>query len=335
MSVKAIIPVAGKGLRLRPLTYTQPKPLISVAGKPIISFVIDQLTEIGVEDFVFILGYLGEKIKRYIQENYPELKTTFIFQEERLGSGHAIWMARDTIRTSDEILICFGDTIIDMNLAKIMEFPLNCIGVKKVDDPRNFGVVELGKNGKIKALEEKPKIPRSNLAMVGIYKINRVPGFLNALEQTVAKGFEKEHEIHLTDVLSKMISQGSNIKTFEVDNWFDCGQIDVLLETNATFLDREGYASFDLPSFYNSIIIHPVSIGENCDISNSIIGPHATIGDNVTINGAIIKNSIIGDYSTIKEIILRKSVVGNDASISGFRQSLNIGDNTEIDFSPK
>ncbi len=335
MSIKAIIPVAGKGLRLRPLTYTQPKPLISVAGKPIISFVIDQLTEIGVEDFIFILGYLGEKIKRYIREQYPELKTTFIFQEERLGSGHAIWMARQNLDPSDEILICFGDTIIDMNLAKIMEIPLNCIGVKKVDDPRNFGVVEVGRNGKIKALEEKPKIPRSNLAMVGIYKINRIPGFLKALEKAVAAGFEREQEIHLTDVLSEMIEQGSTIKTFEVDNWFDCGQIATLLETNATFLDREGYASLDLPSFYNSIIIHPVSIGDNCKINNSIIGPHVTISDNVTINGAIVNNSIIGEYSTIKEIILRKSVVGNDASITGFRQSLNIGDNTEIDFSPK
>ncbi|KAA3621694.1 MAG: glucose-1-phosphate thymidylyltransferase, partial [Bacteroidetes bacterium] len=287
MSVKAIIPVAGKGLRLRPLTYTQPKPLISVAGKPIISFVIDQLLDIGVEDFVFILGYLGEKIKLHVKENYPELKTTFIFQEDRLGSGHAIWMARETIRSSDEVLICFGDTIIDMNLQKIMEVPLNCIGVKKVDDPRNFGVVEVGKNGKVKAVEEKPKIPRSNLAMVGIYKINRVPAFLTALEKAVASGFEQEQEIHLTDVLSEMINQGSNIKTFEVDNWFDCGQIDVLLDTNATFLDRDGYASFDLPSFYNSRIIHPVSIGENCDISNSIIGPHVTIGDNATIKGAI------------------------------------------------
>lgn len=335
MSIKAIIPVAGKGLRLRPLTYTQPKPLISVAGKPIISFIIDQLLEAGVEEFVFIIGYLGEKIKLYIEEHYPDLNTTFVHQEKRLGSGHAIWLARESFDTADEVIIFFGDAIIDTDLKALVALPHSAIGVKKVDDPRNFGVVELGKNGKIKALEEKPRIPHSNLAMVGVYKIKQVPAFIKALDAAVQDGINQEDEIPLTNALAKMVDKGISLRSFEVDNWFDCGQMDILLETNAAFLDREGYASYDLPAFYNSIIIHPVSIGHHCQIINSIIGPHVTIGDHVNIKGAIIKNSIIGDYSSVREIILRKSVIGNDASITGFRQSLNIGDNTEIDFSPK
>lgn len=334
MSIKAIIPVAGKGLRLRPLTYTQPKPLISVAGKPIISFIIDQLVDAGVDDFIFIIGYLGEKIKLYILENYPDLKVSFVNQEDRMGSAHAIWMAKEEFVDYDEVIIVFGDAIIDADLKEVVANPYSSIGIKQVNDPRNFGVVEYGKNGKIRALEEKPRIPKSNMAMVGIYKINEIPAFINALDVSVQDGLNHEDEIPLTNALSHMVDNGHTLKTFEVDNWFDCGQMDVLLETNASFLDREGYASYNLPPFYNSIIIHPVSIGQNCDISNSIIGPHVTIGDNVNIKGAIIKNSIIGDYSAIKEIILQKSVVGNDASITGLRHSLNIGDNTEIDFSP-
>jgi glucose-1-phosphate thymidylyltransferase len=334
MSVKAIIPVAGKGLRLRPLTYTQPKPLIPVAGKPIISFIIDQLVDAGVEDFVFVIGYLGEKIKLYIQEHYPDLKVSFVKQEERLGSAHAIWMAKEEFVDSDEVIIFFGDAIIDTKLKEVVANPFSSLGVKKVDDPRNFGVVEYGKSGKIKALQEKPRIPRSNMAMVGIYKIKEIKAFIEALDNTVSVGLSQEKEIPLTDALAYMVDKGVAIKTFEVDNWFDCGQMDVLLETNATFLDREGYASYDLPPFYNSIIIHPVSIGQNCDINNSIIGPHVTIGNNVNVQNAIIKNSIIGEYASIKEIFLQKSVVGNDASITGFRHSLNVGDNTEIDFSP-
>lgn len=334
MSTKAIIPVAGKGIRLRPLTYTQPKPLISVAGKPIISFIIDQLVDAGIDDFVFIIGHLGEKIQVYIQENYAHLKVSFVIQDDRRGSAHAIWLAKQQFEKADEVFIFFGDAIIDTDLKEAVDSPFSSIGIKTVDDPRNFGVVEFSKEGEIVAVDEKPRIPHSDQAMVGIYKIKEVSTLIEALDEVIKTGLETEDEIPLTSALSYMIDHGVKFEAFEVNNWFDCGQMDVLLETNASFLDREGYASYDLPSFYNSIIIHPVSIGKNCDISNSIIGPHVTIGNNVVVKNAIVKNAIIGEYSAIKEIILQKSVVGNDASITGFRHSLNIGDNTEIDFSP-
>ena len=140
-------------------------------------------------------------------------------------------------------------------------------------------------------------------------------------------------EFQLTDAIMKLIEDGAQFSTVEVNNWFDCGKKEILLETNATLLDKEGYASQDLPAYDNTIIIHPVSIGKNCKIVNSIIGPHVTIGENTRINDSIVKNSIIGNYAAIKEVILQNSVVGNDAGITGLRQSLNIGDNTEIDFS--
>ena len=334
--MKVIIPVAGAGTRLRPLTYTQPKPLIPVAGKPIISFIIDQLTEVGLHDFVFVIGYLGEKIKNYIEERYPDLNKEFVVQEERLGSAHAIWMARDLIRDADEVIVFFGDVIVDVNFKKILEAPTSILAVKKVEDPREFGVVEYRPGEKsVKRVAEKPRIPKSNMAMVGFYKIREVQKFIDSLEFNISHDIRSSGEFPLTDAFMRMIEQGVIFETITVDNWFNCGKKEVLLETNAILLDREGYASHDndLLNLDNSIVIHPVSIGSNCDISNSIIGPHVTIGNNVKISFSIVKNSIIGNYASIHEIILQKSVVGNDASITGMRQSLNIGDNTEIDFS--
>ncbi len=331
--MKAVIPVAGAGARLRPLTYTQPKPLIPVAGKPILSFILDQLIQAGVQEFVFIIGYLGEKIRDYVEQTYPNITKTFITQEERKGSAHALWTAREYFRDADEIIVFFGDSIIDVDFNRVLQEPHSCVGVKKVQDPRAFGVVEYAEDSRVRFMVEKPKIPKSNLAMVGFYRIKEVPLLVEALEYNIENNISSDGEFPLTDALMHMIEKGAVFSGIEVDNWFDCGKKEVLLQTNATLLDREGYASSNLPPFDNSIIIHPVSIGENCLIVNAIIGPHVTIGNNVQIHYAIVKDSIIGNFTSIREVVLQKSVVGNDTSITGLRQSLNIGDNTEIDFS--
>jgi len=331
--MKAVIPVAGAGTRLRPHTYTQPKPLIPVAGKTIISFIIDQLVEVGIRDFVFIIGYLGEKIKLYLEKNYPELNKEFVFQGKREGSGHAIWTARDVIKDADEIFIFFGDTIIDFDIHKVLNEPNSCLCVKKVDDPREFGVVEYDENGIVNKVVEKPNIPKSNMAMVGLYKIKEVKMLIDIIDKNIKNKAMTHGEYQLTDGLMGMIERGVKFTTILVNNWFDCGKKEILLETNARLLDKEGYASDNLPAFDNTIIIHPVIIGKKCKITNSIIGPHVTIGNNVVIDYSIIKESIIGSYASINEVVLHHSLVGSDAAIKGLSQSLNIGDNTEIDFS--
>jgi glucose-1-phosphate thymidylyltransferase len=333
IAMKAVIPVAGAGTRLRPLTYTQPKPLIPVAGKPILSFILDQLIDVGVREFVFIVGYLGEKIRDYVEHAYPDISKVFVTQDERKGSAHALWTARESFRNTNELIVFFGDAIIDMDFQKVLNEPHSCLGVKKVQDPRAFGVVEYGEGNQVKFMIEKPRIPKSNLAMVGFYRIREVPMLIEALEYNIENNISTDGEFPLTDALMHMIQNGVIFTGIEVDNWFNCGKKEVLLQTNATLLDREGYASSNLPPFDNSIIIHPVSIGENCHIVNSIIGPHVTIGSNVQINYAIVVDSIIGNFASIKEVILQHSVVGNDTAITGLRQSFNIGDNTEIDFS--
>ena len=331
--MKAIIPVAGAGTRLRPHTYTQPKPLIPVAGKAIISFIIDGLLDEGVNDFVFIIGYLGEKIQDYVEREYPDIKKEFVTQQNRQGSAHALWMARDLIKDAEEIFVVFGDTIIDANLSNLLDSPHSCLAVMQVKDPREFGVVEVSEDGFVKKVVEKPNIPKSNLASVGVYKIKEVKQLLDVIDQTMEAQIKAKGEFPLTDAIQGMIEKGTKFTTQPVDNWFDCGKRDILLRTNAMLLDRGGYADSNLPGFDNTIIIHPVSIGKNCEIKNSIIGPHVTIGSNTSVNYSIIKESIIGSFSKIEEVTLNQSLVGSDAAIKGLSQSLNIGDNTEIDFS--
>jgi len=331
--MKAVIPVAGAGTRLRPHTYTQPKPLIPVAGKAIIAFIIDQLVEQGVRDFVFIIGYLGEKIQLYVEKKYPSLNKEFVVQQSREGSAHAIWTARKALQNTDDIFIFFGDTIVDVDINEFLKSETSCVGIHEVADPREFGVIELGEDGFVKKLIEKPKIPRSNQALVGLYRIKEVDKLLNIIEEQINNKNQTHGEYQLTDALMGLINQGVQISAIPVNNWFDCSKSEILLETNAMLLDKEGYASSNLPHFDNTIIIHPVSIGKNCQITNSIVGPHVTIGENTQINYAIIKESIIGNYARIEEVVLQSSLVGSDAAIKGLRQSLNIGDNTEIDFS--
>lgn len=330
--MKAVIPVAGAGTQLRPLTYTQPKPLIPVAGKPIIAFILDQLIDAGIHDFVFILGYLGDKIRNYVEKNYADIQCEFVYQEQRKGLGHAILTSREKIAGEDEILIMLGDTILDIDMQAILDSQHSCLAIKKVKDPRNFGVVEFGKEGEVVKVVEKPQIPKSNMAIVGLYKIKEVQALLDSLHYLIEHDVRTHGEYHLTDALMMMIEGGIPFQCIEADNWFDCGKKEILLETNAKLLDRQSAQHKSTPIFENTIIIEPVFIGQNCQIRNSIIGPHVTIGDNATMDYSIVKDSIIGNYALIRQVVLESSVVGNDAAIHGLSQSLNIGDNTEIDF---
>lgn len=331
--MKAIIPVAGAGTSLRPHTFTQPKPLIPVAGKPIIFFIIDQLIEIGVQEYVFIIGHLGDKLQLELEANYPTLEMEFVVQSKRLGIAHAIWTAKKAFEDAAEVLIILGDTIIDGDIFKVIDCEISCFGVKKVKDPRGFGIAEFSDDGTVIRVVEKPQIPISNMALVGLYKIKEVSLLLDVITEMIEKEERTHGELQLTDAIMKMIEKGVNFKAIRVKNWFDCGKREILLETNATLLKKYAPQNITQNNYPNTIIIPPVIIGDNCQISDAIIGPYVSIGNQVTIKKGIIKNSIIGNYATIHTIILNQSVIGSDASIKGTNQSLNIGENAEIDFS--
>ena len=328
--MKAIIPVAGAGTKLRPHTYTQPKALIPLAGKTILSIIVDQLREGGIDEFVFIVGYLGDKIQDYVKEKYPDLKAWFVTQSERHGIGHAIQLTKDIVG-DDEIFIVLGDTICEYDIKELLDMPCSALGVKRVDDPRDFGVIEMGEDGFINRVVEKPQIPKSNMALVGIYRIKETSFLFNCLESNIRNQVMSRGEFSITDALECMIQHGARFKPFKVQNWFDCGKKETLLESNATLLKKFGGIISPYHNFENTIIFPPVSVAEGCDIKNSIVGPNVTIGEKTTINYSIIKDSIIGSFADLYDIVLTNSLIGSDTEVKGESRSLNIGDNTEID----
>lgn len=327
--MKAIIPVAGAGTKLRPHTYTQPKALIPLAGKTILSVIVDQLKEAGIREFVFVIGYLGEKIQDYVNAQYPELTCHFVNQVDRQGTGHAVELTKEIIG-NDEVIIVLGDTIVECDWQEIISSPHSMLGVKKVDDPRDFGVAEMDEEGLITRVVEKPAIPKSNMALVGVYKIKETEFLFSCLYSIIESNAAYE-DLNLTDALDCMIQKGAIFQSFKVSNWFDCGKKETLLESNAILLKKFGGNVFEQNDFLNTIIIPPVSVGNGCIIKNSVIGPNVAIGDHSTVTNAIIKDSIIGTYSNLNEIVLNSSLIGSDAEVKGVSRNLNIGDNTAID----
>ncbi len=328
--MKAIIPVAGAGTRLRPHTYTQPKALIPLAGKTVLSIIVDQLKHAGIEEFIFIIGYLGDKIQDYVKATYPLLNAHFVQQSDRQGIGHALRLTKDIVN-GDEMFIVLGDTICEYNVEEVINSPHSMLGLKKVDDPRDFGVAELSCDAVITHVIEKPHIPKSNMALVGIYKIKESNMLFECLESNMAQGLRTHGQYSITDAIDCMIKKGVAFKPFKVASWFDCGKRDTLLESNAILLKKFGGSIMSSQAYENTVIIQPVRIGAGCDIRNSIIGPNVTIGERTTIDSSIIKNSIIGSYSNLFDIVLDFSIIGSDTGIRGETRTLNIGDNTDID----
>lgn len=329
--MKAIIPVAGAGTKLRPHTYTQPKALIPIAGKTILSFIVDQLQEAGISEFIFIVGYLGDKIKDYVSQTYPDLKAHFVYQNERQGTGHAIELTRNIV-AGDEVFVVLGDTICEYDIQEVINSPYSMLGIKKVDDPRHFGVATISEAGFVEQVVEKPSIPKSNIALVGLYKIKETDILFECLQHLFTNNTAEAGVYHLTDAIDCMIQRGAKFQAFKVKNWFDCGKKESLLESNATLLKKFGGNTSETHNYPHTIIIPPVSIAPGCEISHSIIGPHVAIGANTHIQHSIVRDSIIGSYTHLFEVVLDNSLIGSDASVKGLSRSLNIGDNTEIDF---
>lgn len=326
--MKAIIPVAGAGTKLRPHSYTQPKALIPLAGKTVLSIIIDQLREAGITEFVFIVGYLGDKIQDYVKVKHPDIKASYVHQTDRQGVGHAIRLTRNLVG-NDQVFVVLGDSICEYNVQEVVNSPESMIGVRKVEDPRDFGVAEIDTDGFIERVVEKPQIPKSNMALVGVYKINETNHLFQCLENNILQGLRSHGEYNLTDALECMIQAGVRFKAFKVENWFDCGKKETLLESNATLLKK--FAVQQEYHFENTVIVKPVSIAPGCTIRNSIIGPNVAIGENTTIDYSIVKNSIIGSYSNLFDIVLDDSIIGSDTNLRGETRSLSIGDNTSID----
>ncbi len=330
--MKAIILVAGVGSKISQPTNLQPKGLLTLADKPILGHIIDDLMKSGIDDFVFVIGSLGYKVQQYVRLCYKKrIKAEFIIQEPRLGSAHAVWTARELFKHESEIVIVFGDTISSLDTKKFIRQKISTVAVSRVEKPSAFGIVEIDKKGSVTKFSEKPKIPKSNLALVGLYKIINVPLLLEAIGQNIENKKQTQGEYHLTDALTAMLKAGEVFETIEVSHWYDCSCKETLLDANEVMLKREEFETVEPEKYHNTVLIPPVSIGENTKISNSIIGPYVSIGNNTTINSCIIQTSIVCSHANLLNIILRKTVIGNDTNVKGAFRSLYVSDESSVD----
>lgn len=324
--MKAIIPLAGFGTRLRPHTYTKPKPLVNVAGKPVLGHILDKLVGLDIEEVIFVTGYLGDQIEAYVSANY-NFQARYVEQKELKGQAHALYLTRDYV--DGPILIIFVDTIFDTDLTNLQKATSDGIlYVKQVEDPRRFGVAVL-ENDTVTRLIEKPSTFEHNLAVVGLYYLRDAGHLMRAIEELIARDIKTQGEYFLADALQLMIDQGARFEAHELAVWEDCGKPETVLHTNRYLLDNGHEQIIETE---NSIIIPPVYIAQDATVQNSIVGPYVTLASESVIKNSIIRDSIIDERSHIEDAMLTGSLIGRDAKVSGSYERLNVGDSSQVDF---
>jgi len=323
-STLAVIPVAGVGTRLRPHTFTLPKVLLNVAGKPILAHILDQLPALGIRRVVLIVGHMGDLVRGYVGKHYPGLEVTYAEQPERLGLGHAVSLAAPFV-DARPVLVILGDTIFDVDLKGVLAGGMSRIGVREVDDPHRFGIVETNGDGLVTRMVEKPEHPASRLAITGIYFFTDARPVMEALQELQRKNIRTRGEFQLTDGMQLWVERGGKLGTFPVAGWYDCGKTETLLETNRVLLDRRGGA----PQVPGSVLLPPVVVGEGAVIENSIVGPHVSVASGARLSNAVVRDSIINEDARVEDILIEGSVVGSGARVRGGFRRVNVGDSSE------
>jgi glucose-1-phosphate thymidylyltransferase len=325
--MKVIIPLAGKGTRLRPHTHTVPKPMLKVAGKPVMDYVLDDVRKLGnVSEVVYITGHLKDAVEQHARSAYGDLPSSFIEQKVQDGTAGAVALAKS--RVHEPVLIIFVDTIFDTDLSVIKTSTDDgIIWTKEVEDYQRFSVVVTDANGHMTQIVEKPTTPISRRANIGLYYIRNwqllFAGIDHVLQQPTNKG-----EYYLTDAFQYMIDQGAKLRVLDVAGWYDAGKLDTLLETNHEMLRRlkapvRAYGP-------GTTIVEPVLIEAGATIERSTIGPNVTIGAGTTVRDCTLTHTIIGSRSAIERSNLTMSLVGDSAAVEGVHGSVSIGDHGDV-----
>jgi glucose-1-phosphate thymidylyltransferase len=324
--MKVIIPLAGKGTRLRPHTYLTPKPMMKVAGKPVMSYVLDELKKLGnIEQIVYITGHLKEKVEEFARAEM-DVPSVFIEQKVQDGTAGAIALARDYV--DQPVLIIFVDTIFDADLSRVKSVDADgIIWVKEVEDYQRFGVVVTDKDGNMTKIVEKPKTPISRRANIGLYYIRNWKLLFEGIDW-VLKQPMNHGEYFLTDAFQYMIEKGAKIKVIDVEGWFDAGKIETMLETNQAMLTR-GRARRP-KNTGDSTIIDPVYIEDNVTLRNSKVGPNVSIGAGSVLDRAQVSHTIVGSNAKITKSTLTNSLVGDDTVVEGVKGEVTVGDHSEV-----
>jgi glucose-1-phosphate thymidylyltransferase len=327
--VKVVIPLAGKGTRLRPHTYGTPKPLLHVGGRPVMSYILDDLRDLGVDEIVFITGYLKENIEDYIRTEYPDFTAHFVEQKVQDGTAGAVKLAEPHI--DRDLLIIFVDTLFDADLSMVRTLADDeggVIWVKEVEDYQRFGVVVTDGDGYMRRIIEKPHDPISKLANIGLYYIKDWQLLFEGIDATLRSAMGPTGEYYLTDAFQYMIDQGSLIRTVEVDGWYDCGKPETLLETNRHLLETRRGRQPD--GSKRSRVHGPVRVEEGVTLEDAEVGPNVTIEEGSRIRRSKLANVIMGRDVVVEDCDLSDSLIGDRAVIRGVRGSVSIAADSEV-----
>ena len=324
--MKVIIPLAGKGTRLRPHTYVTPKPMMKVAGKPVMSYILDDLQKLGgIDQIIYITGHLKEKVEKFARSSI-DVPSVFIEQKIQDGTAGAVALAREYV--DEPVLIIFVDTIFDADLSVVKTTDADgIIWVKEVEDYQRFGVVVADHDGNMTRIVEKPKTPISKRANIGLYYIKNWKLLFEGIDHVLASP-TNQGEYYLTDAFQYMIDKGAKIRVIDVEGWYDAGKIETMLETNYMML-RKGHTRRP-DSLDGSTVIDPVYIEEKVTLRKSTIGPNVSIGAGSVIEGSTLSHTIVGTGATIKNSTLTNSLVGNEAQLEGIRGVVTVGDQSEV-----
>ena len=335
--MRCIIPAAGRGTRLRPHTNTKPKALLTLGNKPLISHIMDSIIEADITDIIIVVGYEKEKLINFINTNYKKTcKISFVEQKDRRGLGHAIHMTAKFLN-GEPVVIALGDSLYENSFSLMLKeynkFPnwTGAITVKSVSNPQAYGIVNTHKNSnEVKELIEKPENPTSSLAITGVYIIRDSLELKVALEELVnSNQIGIGGEIQLTDALQSMVRKGLILGAIDSGRWFDCGKKATLLAAHKYVLDQNKHSTIESEST-NTILIPPIAIQTNCDISDSIIGPYVSIDKNTTIKRSILSSSIIGSGSQLYNTSIHDSLIGDEVKLIGKGHNFNIGDHSKV-----
>lgn len=328
--MKVIIPLAGKGTRLRPHTHVTPKPMMRVAGKPVMSYVLDKLRDLGgIEEIIYITGHLKEKVEEFARQSL-DIPSVFIEQKVQDGTAGAVALARDHV--DQPVLIIFVDTIFDADLSVVNRTDADgIIWTKEVEDYQRFGVVVADKNGNMTQIVEKPKTPISRRANIGLYYMRNWKLLFEGIDHVLASP-TNHGEYYLTDAFQYMIDKGAKIKVIDVEGWYDAGKIETMLETNQTMLTK-GRARRP-ESTVDCIVVDPVYIEDGVTLTGSTVGPNVSIGRGSVVENSVVSHSIVGTGAKIKRSTLTNSLVGDDAVLEGVVGEVTVGDHSEVRVSP-
>jgi glucose-1-phosphate thymidylyltransferase len=328
--MKIVLPVAGKGTRLRPHTHTKAKSLVQVAGKTVLEHIIERLLTVSAEELIFITDENGQQIEQFMKTHFPDLTCSYVVQQERLGPAHAVALAESRIVEGDDVLVVFNDTIFVTDLTRIPELCQGCDGLiysHEVEDYQRFGV-NVVKDDFIVDMVEKPDTPVSRLAQVGLYYLKDGRRFMKYLEETIGAGETVKGEYYLPAVFMRMIHDGRKFRAPEIDAWLDCGKPETLLETNRFLLKDKHFCGGKV---IDTVIIEPVHLAEGATVRGCIIGPNVSVAAGTMIEESIIKDSIINAECQVRCMNLRGSILGDEVQLVGNPRRMNVGDHSLIE----